>query len=142
MDLRDIYVTHYDRERLRTLLEAEMQIGHSDRQSLEMLRNELERAHIVDAAAIPPDVVTMDSRIRLTDVDTNEVFIYTVVFPSEANVARRKISVLAPIGTALLGYQVGDAVEWPVPGGVRKLRIEEILYQPEAAANSPRAIVY
>ncbi|HZS11721.1 MAG TPA: nucleoside diphosphate kinase regulator [Nitrospirales bacterium] len=142
MDLRDIYVTHYDRERLRTLLEAEMEIGHSDRQALEMLRNELERAHIVDAAAIPSDVVTMDSRIRLTDVDTNEVFIYTVVFPSEANVARRKISVLAPIGTALLGYQVGDAVEWPVPGGVRKLRIEEILYQPEAAANSPRASVY
>ena len=74
----------------------------------------------------------MNSRVRLTDVETNEEQIYTVVFPSEANLEDGKISILAPIGTAILGYRVGDTVEWRVPGGVRTLRIEEILYQPEA----------
>jgi regulator of nucleoside diphosphate kinase len=77
----------------------------------------------------------MNSRVRLTDAGTNEEQVYTVVFPSDANVEQRKISVLAPIGTAILGYRVGDMVEWRVPGGIRKLRIEEILYQPEAAGH-------
>jgi regulator of nucleoside diphosphate kinase len=75
----------------------------------------------------------MDSRVSLTDVETNEEQTYTIVFPSGANLEQRKISVLAPIGTALLGYRVGDTVEWDVPGGVRRLRINEVLYQPEAA---------
>jgi regulator of nucleoside diphosphate kinase len=77
----------------------------------------------------------MNSRVRLTDIDTNEQQVYTVTFPSEANLDQRKISVLAPIGTAILGYRVGDTVQWRVPGGIRKLLIEEILYQPEAAGH-------
>jgi regulator of nucleoside diphosphate kinase len=77
----------------------------------------------------------MNTRVRLADIETNEKQVYTVVFPSEANLEQRKISILAPIGTAILGYRLGDTVEWPVPGGIRKLRIEEILYQPEAAGH-------
>jgi regulator of nucleoside diphosphate kinase len=75
----------------------------------------------------------MNSRVRLKDLETNEEKVYTLVFPSEANLEQQKISILAPIGTAILGYRVGDTVEWRVPGGIRKLRLEEILYQPEAA---------
>jgi regulator of nucleoside diphosphate kinase len=102
---------------------------------METLQGELDRAHIVNPTAVPHDVVTMNSRVRLTDVETNEEQVYTVVFPSESNLSQGKISILAPIGTAILGYRVGDTVEWCVPGGIRKLRIEEILYQPEAAGH-------
>jgi regulator of nucleoside diphosphate kinase len=58
-----------------------------------------------------------------------------VVFPSEADSEQGKISILAPVGTALLGYRVGDTVEWKLPGGLRRLKIERILYQPEAAGD-------
>ena len=133
MELRDIYITKYDLTRLRELLQVGISFAERDRQSLENLQDELDRAHVVEPTAVPHDVVTMNSRVRLKDLETNEEKVYTLVFPSEANLEQQKISILAPIGTAILGYRVGDAVEWRVPGGIRKLRIEEILYQPEAA---------
>lgn len=135
MEPRDIYITDYDLTRLRELLGVGISFANRDRQSLEALQGELDRAHIVEPQDVPQDVVTMNSRVRLTDVETNEEQVYTLVFPSEANVEQRKISVLAPIGTAILGYRVGDTVEWPVPGGMRRLRIDEVLYQPEAAGH-------
>jgi regulator of nucleoside diphosphate kinase len=74
----------------------------------------------------------MNSRVRLKDLETNEEKVYTLVFPSEADLSQQKISVLAPIGTAILGYRIGDTVEWRVPAGVKNMRIEDILFQPEA----------
>ena len=135
MDPRDIYITDYDLNRLKELLHIGIGFAERDRPSLQTLQGELDRAHIVDPAAVPHDVVTMNSRVRLTDIETNEEQVYSLVFPSEANVEQRKISILAPIGTAILGYRVGDTVKWPVPGGIRTLRLEEILYQPEAAGH-------
>ena len=135
MDPRDIYITDYDVNRLKELLQIGIGFAERDRSSLETLQGELDRAHIVDPTAVPHDVVTMNSRVRLTDIETNEEHVYTLVFPSEANVEQRKISILAPIGTAILGYRVGDTVKWSVPGGIRTLRLEEILYQPEAAGH-------
>jgi regulator of nucleoside diphosphate kinase len=135
MEPRDIYITDYDLARLKELLQAGIGFAERDRPSLETLQGELDRAHIVEPAAVPNDVVTMNSQVRLTDVDTNEEQIYTVVFPSQANLDQGKISILAPIGTAILGYRVGDTVKWPVPGGIKTLRIKEIVYQPEAAGH-------
>jgi regulator of nucleoside diphosphate kinase len=135
MEPRDIHITDYDLTRLKELLHVGISFAERDRELLEALQGELDRAHIVEPTAVPQDVVTMNSRVRLTDAETNEEQVYTVVFPSDANVEQRKISVLAPIGTAILGYRVGDNVHWPVPGGIKKLRIEEILYQPEAAGH-------
>jgi len=135
MEPHDIYITDYDSARLKELLQVGISFAERDRQSLETLQGELDRAHIVEPRAVPHDVVTMNSRVRLTDLETNEELVYTVVFPSKANVEHRKISILAPIGTAILGYRVGDTVEWIVPHGVRRLRIEEIVYQPEAAGH-------
>jgi regulator of nucleoside diphosphate kinase len=132
MDSPDIYITDYDLTRLKELLRVGIGFAERDCPSMETLQGELDRAHIVNPTAVPHDVVTMNSRVRLTDVETNEEQVYTVVFPSESNLSQGKISILAPIGTAILGYRVGDTVEWRVPGGVRTLRIEEILYQPEA----------
>ncbi|HJU05307.1 MAG TPA: nucleoside diphosphate kinase regulator [Nitrospiraceae bacterium] len=133
MEPRDIYITEYDVTRLKELVQVGISFAERDRESLESLQGELDRAHIVEPTAVPHDVVTMNSRARLKDLETNEEKVYTLVFPSEANLEQRKISILAPIGTAILGYRVGDTVEWRVPGGIRNLRIEEILYQPEAA---------
>jgi regulator of nucleoside diphosphate kinase len=131
MEPRDIYITQYDLTRLKELLEVGRK--ERDRDYLESLRNELERAHIVEPAAVPADVVTMNSRVRLKDMETAEETNYSLVFPSDADMAQNKLSILAPIGTAILGYRTGDTVDWQVPAGKRTVRIQEVLYQPEAA---------
>jgi regulator of nucleoside diphosphate kinase len=133
MEPRDIYITKFDLARLRELVEVGLSFKERDREYLESLQTELDRAHIVDPAAIPHDVVTMNSRVRLKDRETGEETIFTLVFPSDADIEANKISILAPIGTAILGYRAGDLVEWPVPAGMKRLRIEAVLYQPEAA---------
>ena len=96
MESRDIYITKYDLTRLRELLQVGISFAERDRQSLESLQNELDRAHIVEPSAVPHDVVTMNSHVRLKDLETNEEKAYTLVFPSEANLGQQKISILAP----------------------------------------------
>ena len=100
---------------------------------IEELEAELNRAIIVDADKIPPDIVTMNSKAYLRDMDTGKDEFYQLVYPEDADIEQNKISILAPIGTAILGYKVGDIIEWKVPAGLRKLKIKKILYQPEAA---------
>ena len=75
----------------------------------------------------------MNSTVRLRDLETGEEETYTLVYPDEADIGENKLSVLAPVGTALLGYRAGDVVEWPVPAGVRRFRIEEVVSQPRGA---------
>jgi regulator of nucleoside diphosphate kinase len=75
----------------------------------------------------------MNSTACLEDLDTEEEETYTLVFPENADLGQGKISVLAPIGTAMLGYEVGDTFEWEVPAGKRRLRVKRIIYQPEAS---------
>jgi regulator of nucleoside diphosphate kinase len=87
---------------------------------------------VVPSAQVPAEVITMNSTACLEDLENGEGMTYTLVFPNEADIDQHKISVLAPIGTALLGYRVGDTVEWPVPGGISRLQVKQILYQPEA----------
>jgi regulator of nucleoside diphosphate kinase len=94
---------------------------------------------VVGASEVPRDVVTLSSRVRIRDLASGEIAIDTLVSPEEANISRNRISVLAPIGTAIFGYSAGDVIEWKVPGGTRKLRIEEVLYQPEATGRERRA---
>jgi regulator of nucleoside diphosphate kinase len=69
------------------------------------------------------------------DLEAGEEMILTLVFPKDADISQDKISVLAPIGTAVLGYHVGDTIEWEVPDGIRKLEVRKILYQPEASGD-------
>ncbi len=122
-------------KRLRALIEDAKRLDRRRNEYLESLEAELSRGKLVAPTDVPPDVVTMNSRVCLIDLDTNEEMVYTLVFPNEANIAQSKISVLAPIGTAMLGYRVGDTFEWQVPDGTRRLRVKEILYQPEAAGD-------
>jgi len=99
------------------------------------LAEELDKAEVVSPKNVPPDVVTMNSKVTLRDLGTSEEMTYVLVFPRDANIDAGAISVLAPVGTAILGYAKGDIVEWPVPSGVRRIRIEEVLYQPESAGD-------
>lgn len=135
MESRDIWVTDSDLERLRRLLEGTQTWSPRDREHLERLHEELHRAHVVPATDIPPDVVTMNSRLRLLDLDSGKEMVFTLVFPSDADSDQGRISILAPLGTAVLGFRRGDTFEWRMPGRVRRLRVEEVLYQPEAAGD-------
>ena len=130
-----IHITKSDYERLSALIQKTREGNRMDRENLKKLEAELDRAEIVDAKDISKKVITMRSRVRLKDLVSGEANTYSLVFPSEADFSQGKISVLAPIGTAILGYKSGDTIEWPVPSGVRKLKIDKILYQPEAAGN-------
>ncbi|MCK8601807.1 nucleoside diphosphate kinase regulator [Desulfoferrobacter suflitae] len=133
---RTIYVTEFDFKRLNKLIEMlEDAPGALDARYLEELDDELRRAKVVDPTNVPADIVTMNSKVRLTDLDTGRDVIYQLVFPGDADAGQNKISVLAPMGTALIGFKVGDTVEWAAPAGVKKMRIEEIIYQPEAAGD-------
>lgn len=91
--------------------------------------------HLLDIPGIPGDVITMNSRVRLLDLHDGSVLEYTLVYPGDADYAAGKISVVAPIGAAMIGYKVGDEIEWEVPAGRRRFRIEAVLYQPEAAGD-------
>ena len=131
-----IYVTAADRKLLLALLEGRRLYGREDRRTLEALADELDRAVVVDTAHVPPDVVTVGSRVHLLDRDSGEELLFTVVFPSRANADEGRISVLAPLGTAVLGYRTDDLIEWDVPGGRRRLKVLRVVYQPEAAART------
>lgn len=124
---RNIILSEPDRRRLQTLLEVgEKNFPVGDRY-LQALRGELQRASVVPAGKVPADVITMNSRVLLYDLDLKETEEYTLVYPEDADITLDRISVLAPIGTAILGYRVGDIVEWYVPAGLRRLRVEAVV---------------
>jgi regulator of nucleoside diphosphate kinase len=130
-----ISITQDDKKRLSVLLSTITRENNPDRDDLRDLEYELMRAAIVDPQQTPADLITMNSRFRLTDLDSGEVFEYTLVYPHDAAYKENRISILAPLGTALLGFRVGNVVEWRMPAGVRRLQVGEILYQPEAVGD-------
>ncbi|WP_042339588.1 nucleoside diphosphate kinase regulator [Desulfosporosinus youngiae] len=133
---RKIHITSVDRDRLLKLIGKEREFNSViSKQYLKNLEEELTNAQILTSEEIPKDVITMNSKILLRDMDANEEMVYTLVYPAEANLAEDKISVLAPVGTAILGYREGDIIEWKVPDGIINLKVEKILYQPEAAGD-------
>lgn len=133
-----IIITVADRQRLGSLIEQATRVGLVERRYLDDLEQELERATAVAPAEVPPDVITMNSTARLRDLDTGETFDYTLVYPRDADVEAQRISVLAPVGTALLGYRVGDVIEWPIPAGLIRLQVEAVTFQPERAGELDR----
>ena len=135
MEGKCIYITEFDMKRLREMLWDTAGSNYRGSHHLEQLRAELERGELVAPHVVPPDVITMNSCVCLVDLDTGEEMTCTLVFPEDADIDQHKISVLAPIGTAMLGYSVGDTIEWPVPEGLRRIQVKEILYQPEAAGD-------
>ncbi len=135
MSGKPIHITQFDLERLRKLLLDAQSTNYRKSEYLERLQMEINRAEVVLPKDVPSDVVTMNSTVCIEDLDTQEEEIYTLVFPENADLGQGKISILAPIGTAMLGYEVGDSFEWEVPAGKRRLKVKRILYQPEASGD-------
>ncbi|HWR08707.1 nucleoside diphosphate kinase regulator [Sporomusa sp.] len=132
---RAIFITRTDQERLEKLIQTEEEFAPGNKTHLEELKSELKRAVIIEPQDIPSDVITMRSQVLLKDLSSGEEMICTLVYPDEADMLERKISVLAPIGMAILGYRESDKVEWEIPGGIALLTVEKILFQPEASGN-------
>jgi regulator of nucleoside diphosphate kinase len=101
----------------------------------ENLLNELHSGEIVEPEKIPGDVVTMNSIVKVRFMNSNKAIQIQIVYPDDANIRENKISIFSPVATALIGYRVKDEIDWIVPLGLTKLKIEEIVYQPEAAGN-------
>lgn len=132
MNPSPLYITRDDHRRLRQLLNAVLRPGAAA--AFEKLRGELDRATILDPAAVPPDVVTIGAGVQIEDLGTGEIEEYTLTFPDRANIAEGRLSILTPVGTALLGYRAGAIVAWPTPGGIRHLKIHRVTPKPATPA--------
>jgi regulator of nucleoside diphosphate kinase len=129
-----ITVTDQDLMRLHALLAIARSDGREG--GLDLLDAELSRAEVVASRDVPPDVVTMNSRVLFEDEETGQRREITLVYPHESDVQNNKISIFAPLGSALIGLSAGQSIEWPMPGGrVKRYRILALPYQPEAAGN-------
>lgn len=132
MDTRQIQITQSDLIKLREAIFEAKNSGYRSTIYIHKLEGELDRAVIVDPHEVPADVITMNSGVLLTDLVHNDQMELTLVFPEEGSKGGGRVSILAPIGCAMLGYRVGDEFEWDTPDGKISLRVEKVLYQPEA----------
>ncbi len=124
-----IVVTFQDFARLQDAINAAVGLD------TERLDAELERAQLVEAKDVSPRVVTMNSRLVYEDLASKRRQTIQLVYPDDADASQHKISILAPLGSALLGLEEGSTIDWVMPGGTRRIRLVEILYQPEAAGD-------
>jgi len=116
-----ITISERDAWRLRKLVQT------NDPEAVERLKTELDRAQIVPDQELPADVIAMNSTVELEDLDDGEILTYTLVFPENADIETGKISILAPLGMAMLGFKVGDQFEWPVPAGTLHVRVRRLV---------------
>ncbi|HEX5513354.1 MAG TPA: nucleoside diphosphate kinase regulator [Gammaproteobacteria bacterium] len=132
----NIIVTSNDLERLEQLLSKS---PAKDLPGVDSLWRELERAEVVSPDQVPPGVVTMHSTVQFVEEDTRKTHEMTLVYPQDIDGTPGKVSILAPVGSALLGLSEGQEIEWSRPGGgVIRLRVERVTYQPEASGASAR----
>ncbi|HRJ71955.1 MAG TPA: GreA/GreB family elongation factor [Terrimicrobiaceae bacterium] len=136
MQTPSLQITQTDYHRLQSLLNERTRLSAREQENVAALCQELARAEIKPAEDISPDVVTLHSRVQLLDLQTNEILEFTVVLPEEADLESGCISILAPLGTAMLGFRKGDVFEWKMPGGMGSYRIEAVLFQPESIGRS------
>jgi regulator of nucleoside diphosphate kinase len=137
----NITISSADQDRLLELIDSARLDWRVPRHSLDVLEGELGRATIVQPARLPRDVIAMNSTVWFLDLDTEEIERYQLVYPPDADVTQDRISVLAPIGTALLGYRRGDIVEWRVPQGRRRLAITKVVQHQAAYGVEPEAVL-
>lgn len=126
----NILITDADLERLMAV------VDQNDTSASAALEAELQRATVVKPGVLPPDVVTMNSEVVYEDCETLARRQVRLVYPKDADARLGRVSVLAPIGSALLGLRVGQSIEWAVPNGIKRIRVVEIRYQPEASGDT------
>ncbi len=130
---KEFLITEFDLERLEALLERCWGVSCFDNKNLEALQKKILNCIVVPPEYIPGTIITMNSTFTIENEATNKTETYTLVFPEHADIDGNKISILAPIGTAVLGHRVGESIEWAAPSGHRQIRFVEIHFQPETA---------
>ncbi|MEO6188157.1 MAG: nucleoside diphosphate kinase regulator [Ginsengibacter sp.] len=111
---------------LTSYLKSTRSQANFNRKDAEELHAELKKAKLVDAEEFPHDVVGLNSRVRIKSEDKNDEMELTIVTPDRANIKEKKISIMAPIGTALIGFRQGQKVKWKVPSGNKTFTILEV----------------
>jgi regulator of nucleoside diphosphate kinase len=129
----EIIVTASDFAELSSVITSAGKVSLRAKWELRLLENELRRARIVTPEEVPSDVITINTRAELLNLETGERMQFRLVLPADANINDGKISVLAPLGTAMLGYRVGDEFVWHVPHGLSRLKVIKLHFQPEAS---------
>jgi len=130
-----IIINRLDYARIKKCISDAKQFKSITSIEAENLLKELDSAKIVEPESIPSNVVTMNSIAKITFLSNNQQVQFQIVYPDQANLKENKISIFSPIATSLIGYKVNDEIEWIVPGGLTKIRIDEIIYQPEATGD-------
>ncbi len=133
--MKKIILNRLDYARIKKSINVAREYKSITEKEAEELLNELDSAKIVDPEDVPSNVVTMNSIVKISFLNNDKQVQFQIVYPDEANLKTNKISIFSPIATALIGYQKGDEIEWIVPGGLTRIRIDEIIYQPEASGH-------
>lgn len=132
-----ITLSKSDALRLRVLVRNEQSFSFIEDTALDGLQDEIDRAYIVAPEHLPEDAVTLESRVLIRDLDTSECSVYTLVCRTRADLSMGELSVLAPLGTALIGCRAGDTVEWMSPSGPRRVLIEAVKQQHQSPEEPP-----
>ena len=135
MKAKDIYITKHDLQRLRKLLNDISKEVYGKESSIQELTNEMNRAHVVSPKEIPENVITMNSRVFLREVESGKDMKLWLVFPDKVDAVKNPVSILSPLGTAMIGYKIGVVFSWESPDGLKQMEVLDILYQPERVGN-------
>jgi regulator of nucleoside diphosphate kinase len=130
-----LIINSLDYSRIQRCISDAKQLRSINSADADKLLNELRSAQVLDPEEIPSNVVTMNSIVKLSFLNNKQQTQFQIVYPKNANFKENKISIFSPIATALIGYKVGDQIEWIVPAGPTKIQIDEILYQPESSGD-------
>jgi len=130
-----IILTKTDYSRIHKCIDTAKRQRTIGTNEAENLLNELHSASIVEPQEVPGDIVTMNSIVRISFLNSNKSLQFQIVYPDSSNIKENKISIFSPVATALIGYKVSDKIEWIVPSGLTKIRIDAIVYQPEASGD-------
>lgn len=133
--MKQIFITDFDMKRFEWLVSNSDKFDDMYKNHLSNLGKELKNAVVIEQTAIPSDVITMRSRFRVKFLDTHEDKTYTLAFPFDAVEEKNIISILSSFGLAVIGSKIGSTLDFDSPSGKQKIRIEEIIYQPESSGH-------
>lgn len=131
--IRQIAISAVDYARLEPMIRDAVASKSTPRELLCVLKSKIDQARVLEPGDMPADVVTMNSLVHVRDLETEEVEAYTLVYPGFADTTKNLLSILTPVGTALLGLRRGDTIKWTSGLGLGRLRVEQIEFQPESA---------
>jgi regulator of nucleoside diphosphate kinase len=133
--MTNVLITKLDYFRLKESLHRVKATNQENVTQANALLRNVHQATLVDSAEIPPDVITMNSLVRIVYLSTGRIMVLRLVYPEQADIKQNKISILAPLAMALLGSKKGDIINLKLPKGIVSIKVDTLLYQPEAAGN-------